>query len=371
MNTTFKLKAKNFQLLLSSLRDRGYRTIGPTVSDGAIVYDEFDSIDMLPIGWSDEQEAGSYRLKKHKSETYFAFGPAPQSWKRYLFPPRKNLFTVYKNGKTMEVAPHSDDAIKYAFIGVHPCELAAMKIQDKIFGSDEYGDESYKSIRRNLFIVTVDCTESRGTCFCSSMKTGPRAQDGYDISLTEVVSGKDHCFIARSGSDHGTEILATVEATPASEEDVSAAEGLVAKAEADIKRKVETDGLPQILADNLDHARWDAVSARCLTCGNCTLVCPTCFCCAVEDSTDLSGQSASRIRSWDSCFTVDFAKVAGGNYRITPKSRYRQWLTHKFSSWVGQFGTFGCVGCGRCITWCPVGIDITAEIQAIRGAKTQ
>ena len=110
---------------------------------------------------------------------------------------------------------------------------------------------------------------------------------------------------------------------------------------------------------------------RCLACANCTMVCPTCFCNSVQDVTDLSVQESSRVRSWDSCFNPDFAQVHGGNYRSSVKGRYRQWLTHKFSSWFDQFDVSGCVGCGRCITWCPVGIDVTEEIAAIRQSSQQ
>jgi sulfhydrogenase subunit beta (sulfur reductase) len=125
---------------------------------------------------------------------------------------------------------------------------------------------------------------------------------------------------------------------------------------------VEIKGL---LARHLEHPRWDDVAQRCLSCTNCTMVCPTCFCTTVEDVTDLADEQTERIRKWDSCFTLDFSYVSGGSIRTSPKSRYRQWMTHKLSTWFDQFGTSGCVGCGRCITWCPVGIDITEEVCAI------
>ncbi|MBF0393567.1 MAG: 4Fe-4S dicluster domain-containing protein, partial [Alphaproteobacteria bacterium] len=120
---------------------------------------------------------------------------------------------------------------------------------------------------------------------------------------------------------------------------------------------------------NREHPRWDEVAKRCLTCGNCTMVCPTCFCTTVDDVTDLGGTRTERVRSWDSCFTLDFSYIHGGSVRNEGSSRYRQWITHKLSSWHDQFGSSGCVGCGRCITWCPVGIDITEEVGAIRASE--
>ncbi|NJL33712.1 MAG: sulfite reductase subunit A, partial [Chloroflexaceae bacterium] len=123
-----------------------------------------------------------------------------------------------------------------------------------------------------------------------------------------------------------------------------------------------------LLKHNLEHKRWEQVAERCLSCANCTMVCPTCFCSTVEDTTALDGSHAERWRKWDSCFTVDFSFIHGGTVRRETRTRYRQWMTHKLAAWIDQFGTSGCVGCGRCIVWCPVGIDITAEIAAMRAS---
>jgi ferredoxin len=134
-------------------------------------------------------------------------------------------------------------------------------------------------------------------------------------------------------------------------------------------RALDTSDLKGLLYGNLEHPRWDEVSQRCLTCGNCTLVCPTCFCSTVEDVTDLSGTETERTRRWDSCFSLDHSYIHGGSVRDSGRARYRQWMTHKLATWFDQFGSSGCVGCGRCITWCPVGIDITEEVRAIRASE--
>ena len=157
----------------------------------------------------------------------------------------------------------------------------------------------------------------------------------------------------------------------ASAEEKAKAEGIVAKAARQMGRTLDTKGIKELLYRNYENPRWDDVAKRCLTCGNCTLVCPTCFCTTVEDVTDLTGEHVERWRKLDSCFTMDFSYIHGGSIRSSPRARYRQWMTHKLATWIDQFGTSGCVGCGRCITWCPVGIDITEEAAAIRQSEEE
>jgi Fe-S-cluster-containing hydrogenase component 2 len=128
--------------------------------------------------------------------------------------------------------------------------------------------------------------------------------------------------------------------------------------------------LRTLLIDSRESAHWQDVADRCLTCGNCTMVCPTCFCTTTEDTTDLTGQRTERSQRWASCFELDFSYLHGGSVRVSGESRYRQWITHKLSSWHDQFGNSGCVGCGRCIAWCPTGIDITAEVAALAAEQS-
>ena len=214
-------------------------------------------------------------------------------------------------------------------------------------------------------MVAVNCFEPGGTCFCVSMGTGPKAESGYDLALTEILDGR-HRLLVEPGTERGAELLAELPRRPAESADFDAARAAVDGAALKMGRELDPTDLRSLLADNLEHPRWHDVAQRCVTCGNCTLVCPTCFCSSVEDSTDLIEGAAERSRVWDSCFSVDHAYIHGGSIRPSDSSRYRQWLTHKFGTWHDQFGTSGCVGCGRCITWCPPGIDVTEELTAIR-----
>jgi ferredoxin len=350
--------------LVAALSARGYTVVGPTVRDGAIVYDELRSAADLPAGWTDVQDGGTYRLERRADEARFGFAAGPTSWKRFLFPPRVRLWRATQGSDGLEVAEQSVDAGPFAFIGVRPCELAAISIQDRVFLGGRYADRDYAARRHDAFVVAVNCHEPGGTCFCVSMDTGPTARDGNDLVLTELLDG-GHRLLVESGSERGDEVLAELGGVEPTESDLRAAAAQAEDARGRMGRQLDTQGIRELLRDNLEHPRWDEVAERCLTCGNCTLACPTCFCSAVEDANDLDG-GTERARVWDSCFSIDYSYIHGGAVRQTPRARYRQWLTHKLGTWHDQFDSSGCVGCGRCITWCPVGIDITEEVAAIR-----
>ena len=358
-------------VLFSALERREFKLVGPKVQEGTIVYDELHTPAELPVGWIDEQDNGQYRLKRGSNGALFGYVVGPQSWKKFLYPPATRLWSATRKGKdkTLEMATDSEKPPKYAFIGVRPCELHAIAIQDRIFMQGKHKDAIYRARRERVFIVAVNCTQPGHTCFCASMNTGPRAAKGYDLVLTEVLDGDHHYFGVELGTEAGTAVMDEVPHQEATDTEKAAIENLLASASEKMGRAVETTNLKEILQQSYEHPRWDAVSRRCLTCANCTMVCPTCFCATVEDVTDLTGKQAERWRKWDSCFTMDFSYVHGGSLRASARARYRQWLTHKFATWLDQFGTSGCVGCGRCITWCPAGIDVTEEVRAIRGGS--
>jgi ferredoxin len=354
--------------LIGVLRRRGFRVLGPSVRDGAIVYDELESAAQLPIGWTDEQEAGTYRLEKRDDEARFGYAVGPHSWKQFLFPARLKLWRARANGGAPVVEEEPPDETPLAFLGVRACELSAIAIQDRVFLGGKFVDRDYAARRTGNFVVAVNCGVPAATCFCVSMDTGPRAREGYDLALTELLDG-EHRFLVQVGSPAGAEVLAELPSRPAEAIDVTAADAVVDSTAARMGRTMESADLRDLLAGKLEHPRWDDVAERCLTCGNCTMVCPTCFCSSVEDATDLTGTEATRTRVWDSCFSLDYSYIHGGSVRTSGRSRYRQWLTHKLGTWHDQFGTSGCVGCGRCIAWCPVGIDITAEVAALRAEE--
>ena len=363
---SFKFEIEGLVQLFSEVIAEGFQLVGPTVRDGAVVYDSLTEIQDLPQGFEDEQSPGVYRLRKGKEKEYFGYAVGPQSWKKFLHPPAERIGVYNRSINGADHENPAEDLKPLAFLGVRPCELRAIEIQDRVFLNGPYIDSTYRANREKLFIIAVNCTHPSGTCFCTSMGTGPQAGSGFDLCLTEVSSKKKHFFLIQIGSESGERLLDRIPREPATSEDIALALDALKKAELRIKAKLETEDLPNILNRNFDHPRWEETGKRCLSCGNCTLVCPTCFCSTVEEVTDLSGETAERWKRWDSCFTADFSYIHGGSVRQSTKSRYRQWMTHKLSNWMEQFGMMGCVGCGRCLTWCPVGIDITEEATYIR-----
>ena len=356
---------EQFPSLIDVLRASGYVVIGPTIGEEAIVNDEIESIEDLPIGWTDRQDAGSYELVRRKDEAVFGYAVGPRTWKKYLFPPQVTSLTIERiNGVLrFDSAPH--DPVRYAFMGVRPCELAAIDIQDRVFRGAGSTDPTYAAARSQALMIAVNCAVAGGTCFCVSMDTGPRARDGFDLVLTEVLERDKHEFIIESGSEAGEAIVAELPGRLATETDMAAIAAIVARTETHMGRSMKTGDVYDLLTSNLEHPIWEDIAQRCLSCANCTLVCPTCFCSTVEDVTDLKG-TAVRQRRWDSCFTMEFTNLHQHSVRSSTSSRYRQWMTHKLAYWHDQFDTSGCVGCGQCITWCPAGIDITAEMAALR-----
>ena len=368
------IERADFDALVAALARRGYTVIAPTVRDGAIVYDEIASAAELPIGWTDEQDGGHYRLRRRDDEALFGYAVGPHSFKRYQLPAEVTLFhaRVDADGGLTDITEPPRTSPRYAFIGARSCELHAMGILDRVLLGGRHPDPGDRARTEDLFVVAVQCGQAGGTCFCVSMQTGPVAEAGFDLALTEVLGeGGQHHFTVELGTTRGAEVLDEVPHRPATDADRGAAAAVHARTASQMGRELDVTGIKELLYRNLEHPRWQEVADRCLTCGNCTMVCPTCFCTTVEDVTDLQGEHVERTQRWDSCFTVDYSNIHGGAVRGTARSRYRQWMTHKLASWHDQFGSSGCVGCGRCITWCPVGIDLTEEAAAIRQSESR
>lgn len=364
------LPANQLDRLLDVIRAGGFGLVGPVVREGAIVYQPIRSAADLAAGWIEEQGPGRYRLQREGS-LWFGHTVGPATWKRFLHPPRVRLFSASTDGRGFTVTDGADPALPTAFIGVRPCDVAAIAVLDRVLLGGPYVDPVYRERREKCLVVAVQCTRAAKTCFCESMGTGPRAHSGFDLALTEVQDEGRHYFVLESGGPRGEALLAALDAPPAGEHELTAAARAIGGASGQMGRTLDTAGLAERLRANPDHPHWDKVAARCMACGNCTQVCPTCFCTSMADVAALGGGAASRVRRWDSCFAPDFSYIHGGGARTSVRARWRHWVTHKLGTWHEQFGGSGCTGCGRCITWCPAGIDFTEETPAIRAVSNR
>jgi len=348
--------------LIVVLQQTGYRCIGPRIRDGAIVYDTVTALEQFPRGYRDRQAPGQYRLEHDDSARLFGWANGPQALKPLLFTPREPLWHSERqtnDSLVFNAADTTDEAI--AVIGVRACDLAALALQDAHFLRPDCQDPYYAARRERLFLVAVNCTHPADTCFCASTGDGPAVNDGCELILSELEDG----FLIAAANQRGRKILAQLETVSATASQVATAEAAVSAGIEAQHRRLPAGNLQERLFANLDHSHWHDVAARCLSCGNCTAVCPTCFCYSEHDEAALKGELSSHYREWDSCFSQGHSAIHGIVIRADTRSRYRQWLTHKLGGWQQQYGRSGCVGCGRCISWCPVGIDITEEATAV------
>ncbi len=368
MSDLWILESADLQTLIEALSRAGYAVRGPRLEQDAIVFGPLRQADELPAGWIDEQDAGRYRLRKAKglhARALFGHVLGPQSLKAHLAPPRQEMWSAQLTPDGFRIDIGQERQEKTAFIGVRACDLAAVAVLDKVFDNGQFRDCAFQQRRENVFLVAVNCGRAGGTCFCVSTNTGPAVRSGFDIALTELLDEQRHCFVLQFGSERGEKLKAELPLTPADAEMAERARRQTALTAENMERSLRPDAAG-LLACNTESPRWQAIAERCLNCANCTQVCPTCFCSKMEDSTSLDGNKASRVRVWDSCFVSEHSYIHGGPVRQSTAANYRQWITHKLSTWEDQFGLCGCTGCGRCITWCPVGIDITEELAALQ-----
>ena len=354
------------QSLIALLESDGYHCIGPRVRDETIVYDTLTDVADLPRGYTSKQQPGEYRLQKNDSERLFDWANGAQAIKPHLFKAEETLWTVSRNAEgKLDFRESVPEAEKIAVLGARACDIAALYIQDKHFLQSNYKDPAYLARRQELFIVAVNCTTSAATCFCASTGDGPRATSGFDLALTEISGGflfEAHSVHGQTKFDQLVQLEKLERATCQQEEEAGQA---IENAAAQQDRSLPSHNLHDELFTNLDHPHWEELAQSCLSCGNCTAVCPTCFCHTELDRGDLNLDHSEHVRQWDSCFSQQHSYIHGITIRADTRTRYRQWLTHKLASWHEQYGRSGCVGCGRCISWCPVGIDLTEVVDKI------
>ncbi|MEJ5338682.1 MAG: 4Fe-4S dicluster domain-containing protein [Aquificaceae bacterium] len=361
-----KGKGRGYLLSLEGLEElferlkKAYRVIAPELGEGVIVFSEVDRFERLPLGYRNVEGPGFYALEK--AQGYFTYTHPYNSPRSFLHPPELTLMRVRRENGRLAFETSLPEG-KLCLFDVRACDLSALKVLDLVFlHKNPHPDPYYASLRKDLFVVAVNCTYATATCFCTTMGTGPEVKEGYDLLITELREG----FLLEAGSERGDKILASVERKiPAEDRHFEEKKERLRKTEDMMKIHFEREGLPQRLYGRMESVYWEHTERRCLACTSCTQACPTCFCFDILEKNDLKLRESQRVRVWDSCFSPSFATVHRFNLRQSVHSRYRQWLMHKFAYWMDQFETFGCVGCGRCITWCPVGIDVREEVRRV------
>ncbi|MBP9708914.1 MAG: 4Fe-4S dicluster domain-containing protein [Oligoflexales bacterium] len=369
MQKKYIFDKSEFNRLVELLLQTFSKVFAPQIKDGAIVYEQLEAVDQLPRGVTDEQAAGSYKLIPSFTDMHFSYAVGPDSPKKFFFKAQQKLWAVEKkpDGRMPQLQVEHQTQENFALIGLRACDLKAIKNQDVVFSKDNQ-DPYYFENRSGAFLIGVNCTHPSANCFCTSFDYGPfHAEKGLDLELTELEDSDGIYYIAVAHSKSAQNLLDKfgfiAEKLPQKWKKKQAQ--AEKNARLSLNKSLDYQKIRKNLKKQLQSPAWDDLDQRCLSCGNCTLVCPTCFCSDVYDKTDLSGQVAEKWRVWDSCFNKDHSAIHGGVVHKTTAAKYRQWLTHKLVSWQDQFGESGCVGCGRCTTWCPVGIDLVTEAKRI------
>ncbi|WP_100641648.1 4Fe-4S dicluster domain-containing protein [Alteromonas facilis] len=350
--------------LLNVLKTLGYSTIAPQVKQDAIVFDFIEGVEQLPWGVEQETAPGRYQLHHTDKQRCFSWNTGPQLFKPWLFQPTQTLWTGVETEHGITFKPAQQDVQKLAFIGARSCDIAALYLHDQHFIHGPYADEHYARQRSQICIVAVNCSQSTQTCFCTSTGDGPEATYGYDVLLDELEEG----YLISAKSPTGNEIIEKLATQQAKQTHLSMAQQQLANA-ANQQRQMPTSEDLQKLTQHLSDDQWDKIAERCLACGNCTSVCPTCFCSKQESETDVETGEHGQVRYWDSCFSEQHAYISGKPIRTAISQHYRQWVLHKLANWQVQYGRSGCVGCGRCIDWCPAAIDLVEEVNLMLGGE--
>jgi len=277
--------------------------------------------------------------------------------KMYLFPPKETLIK-FELGKEPEVEPVAE-AKPLILFGVHPYDIKAIELLDVAFSTTN-PDINYLSRREKAVIIGVDCLNPNPNAFCPSLGTAT-AETGFDLMLTDIGDS----YVVAIGSSKGEQLLTKyAETREASQAELAQrnSERQKALARYKVTLNISPEELPQLLDKSWDSPWWKEKSEKCLSCGSCIVVCPTCFCFDVQDDIALNLKEGERYRQWDGCMLADFAAVAGGgNFRGDKESRFRHRMYRKGKYIWERYGKLGCVGCGRCASACLAEIASPAE----------
>ena len=295
------------------------------------------------------------------AEPFFAYLNSKNAPKQVFFPHTETLMKYTRTPKGMVFSAEENKADKAVLFGVRPCDAHSFVLLDMLFDQEKYKDQYYIDKRNNTTVITLACAEPPyATCFCTSVDGEPVSADGADIVLTNI--GNE--YLAEFVTPKGEKLVKYFGEAKADAAAETKKKEVSEKAKKAISSKIPAHEVKPILDNNFEHPFWATIHGKCLACGTCTYMCPTCHCFDISD--EAKGSDGVRIRSWDSCMFPNFTReTSGHNPRTSQKERWRQRVMHKFKYYVDNFNAIACVGCGRCVMSCPVNIDIRKIIEDI------
>ncbi len=355
------LSRNNFQSLIDYLVEQDYSVIAPTIKQDAIHYQPIHHIDEMVCSYHEQSSAGSYQLVKDQSGKYFNWSNGVSCLKPWFFKPHETLWQLNLNKTPPQYQAIIPKEQKKAFIGVRACDLAALQLQDQHFLQDKYLHQQYHANRQQSIFIAVHCAAPSTNCFCTSTEDGPECSQGFDIVMTELESG----FILQGENTFSQKLIDHLPVETVSKQSWQEQDDILKRAKQKIQRAFNPEKVAKKLQQRLHDNIWQDIAEKCLACGNCTLVCPSCFCSKQGDEMPLAGNKVEHIQYWDSCFSEQHSYLGGIVIHQNIADRYKQWINHKLNWWFEQYGRSGCVGCGRCISWCPTGIDFFQQARAL------
>ncbi len=282
--------------------------------------------------------------------------------KNFFFPKTETMMRYMRTERGVELSGEEEGAQEAVLFGVRPCDARSFILLDKVFDQEKYKDSYYIDKREKTTIISLACIHPPySTCFCTSVGGHPMSEEGSDVLLTDMGDN----YLAEFITPKGEKLLEKIGDLPAADDSADEKKKeLSESAEKEIKSHIPGKEIKPWLDNNFEHPFWDTIHQSCLACGTCTYLCPTCHCFDISD--EVKGSDGKRIRTWDSCMYWLFTQeTSGHNPRTSQKQRWRQRLMHKFKYFVDNFDEIACVGCGRCVRYCPVNIDIRKIVTDI------
>ena len=281
--------------------------------------------------------------------------------KNFMFPRSELLLKYTRTPKGVQFASDAPEAQRTVLFGARPCDARSFALLDMLFDQEKWKDPYYIDKRAKTTVIALACAHPPyASCFCTSVGGSPTSSDGADILLTDL--GEN--YLAEFITEKGAKLLSYFGDSKADKAADKAKEKIAGESAGEIKVKIPAKEIKPWLDANFEHPFWATIHQKCLACGTCTYLCPTCHCFDISD--EMKGADGKRIRNWDSCMFPLFTKeTSGHNPRSSQKERWRQRAMHKFRYYVDNFGAIACVGCGRCVMYCPVNIDIRKIVEDI------